>query len=138
MIEAVSTPTANHVVHYEILDAALNEVGHGTCWSGEVDSIELAEGQTLRIQTPAVPHDPSSVIVGYGLARAQHYPSVEEQLGAIWKYLATVDQKKMPVETKEMLAKIQGVKAIFEKGAFYGSGDGSSPVSGARLTRIEV
>jgi len=137
MTEAV-TPTANHVVQYNIVDAAQNIVGHGSAWSGEIDSIKAAPGLTIvQLPSPTL-HDPSKVIMGHGLARAQHYPTVEEQMGAIWKYLATLDQKKLPEETKDMLAKILGVKATFEKGAFYSTGDGSSPTANSRLTRVEV
>jgi len=137
MTDAV-TPTANYVVHYDILDAAQNVVSHGTCWSSEVATIEVGKGLTVKVRPSPQIHDPSKVIMGHGLARAQHYPTVEEQMGAIWKYLATLDQKKLPEETKDMLAKILGVKATFEKGAFYSTGDGSSPTANSRLTRVEV
>jgi len=57
-------------------------------------------------------HDPDP-----GPLRAKAYPSVGDQLDAIWKTLQTLSaEMQMPPETVAMLEKINAVKARYAKG----------------------
>lgn len=49
------------------------------------------------------------------LLRATDYPSIGDQLDAIWKALAALPGNALPDETKDMLSRVQRVKSRFEK-----------------------
>lgn len=51
----------------------------------------------------------------HGPRRALEYPDIGDQLDAIWKALASAPLESLPVETREMLARVQAVKARFPK-----------------------
>mgnify|MGYP000925810938 CR=1 FL=1 len=51
----------------------------------------------------------------HGKLRQAEYPSVGEQLDAIWKHIASLPPDKITSETAEMLNKIQSVKTKYRK-----------------------
>lgn len=51
----------------------------------------------------------------HGKLRQAEYPSIGEQLDAIWKHIASLPPDKIPPETAEMLSKIQAVKTKYRK-----------------------
>lgn len=53
-------------------------------------------------------------LAAYDALRADEYPSVGEQLDAIWKTLAAI--KTLPTEARDILARIKAVKAKHPKG----------------------
>ena len=53
-------------------------------------------------------------LAAYDARRADEYPTVGEQLDAIWKTLAAI--KTLPTEARDILARIKAVKAKHPKG----------------------
>ena len=129
--------SANYVVHYEIVDEAGTVVNYGSCWSGEVNDVAVGEGLSLRVQhdTKPVVHD--QVQYGYGAVRSQEYPTVEEQIGVLWKVIANLPAKYLTEEATAMMQKIADVKAQYEKGAQYVVNDGSDPMVRSRFMKAK-
>lgn len=48
-----------------------------------------------------------------GARRAAEYPSVGDQLDAIWKAFAAMDPAAVPAPARDMLERIQAVKARY-------------------------
>lgn len=61
----------------------------------------------------------SSEPVSYDVARQSEYPSIEEQLGAIWKVIASLPAKNVVPEARGILDRIKAVKATYEKDVMY-------------------
>lgn len=49
----------------------------------------------------------------YQTKRRREYPSIEDQLDALWKYIKDIPE--LPRETQQMIAKIQRAKAKYPK-----------------------
>lgn len=49
--------------------------------------------------------------------RAKEYPSIGDQLDAIWKLVAGLPKRDVPPETQQMLNRIDGVKQRLPKKA---------------------
>lgn len=49
--------------------------------------------------------------------RAKEYPSVGDQLDAIWKLIAALPKKDVPPDAQQMLGRIDGVKQRLPKKA---------------------
>ena len=130
--------SANYVVNFEIIDEAGAVVSHGTCWSGEVADVEVGPGQTLRIMDDKTsPGHLNDVVLGYGLARKQEYPALDEQIGVMWKVIANLPAKYLTQEAIEMMKRISDVKDNYEKGAQYVLNDGSDPAVCTRYMKAE-
>jgi hypothetical protein len=51
----------------------------------------------------------------YVSRRLREYPSVGDQLDAIWKYIDSLPNQDVPAETQEMLQKIKSIKTRLAK-----------------------
>ena len=51
----------------------------------------------------------------YVSRRLRDYPSVGDQLDAIWKYIDSLPNQDVPAETQEMLQKIKSIKTRLAK-----------------------
>lgn len=90
----------------------------GTAWNyDEARGLVQAEDKAERVKPPTM-EEIKACIAGDPLAyqekRANAYPCVGDQLDAIWKVIAALQQElSLPKDVAEMLAKIQAVKEKF-------------------------
>ena len=104
----------------DILQAA-RQLRPGTAWvceyqDGEYVNLRQADDGTPRVDVPTQ-DELQGVIdkVAYKDKRAFAYPPLPDQLDALWKYLNTLDQTKLPDDTRQMLSQIESVKTAFPK-----------------------
>lgn len=132
--------SAYYVVNYDIIETASGAlVTHGCCWSNEVEIVRstLLDGQAVRVLDDMQSVSKTDIQYSYGVVRKQEYPSVEEQLGAIWKVLSTLPAKNIPTEALEILKRIANVKASYDKGGMYIMNDGTDPTVRSRYKKIQ-
>lgn len=110
--------------HYAIYDAATGEVlRYQTCPEGELE-YNLREGEAglaidsipfegrhgvqdgCLVQLPDLPDQRP-----YTARRREDYPPIGDQLDAIWKAFGQMAPGDVPEPAREMLAKVQAVKA---------------------------
>lgn len=134
--------TANYVVHFDIIETATGAlVSHGSCWSSEVEAIELAPGQAVQIIEDKATYAPTGdglagAQVSYAIVRKLEYPSLEEQIGAIWKVIATLPAKNIPAEALDILKRLNEVKTTIVKGAMYEMNDGTDASCCGRYKKV--
>lgn len=135
--------TANYVVHFDIIETATGAlVSHGSCWSSELEDVKVGPGQAVRPIEDKSTFGPTGdgtadVQVSYAVVRKMEYPTLEEQIGALWKVIATLPAKNIPAEALDILKRLNEVKTTVEKGAMYVMNDGTDPSNRLRYKKAE-
>lgn len=93
------------MIHYLLLDKDGVVQRRGAC--GSVDDIPEVAGLYAEIVSADDERRPGPPIMTAAMVRAHQYPSVGDQLGAIWKAIAPLIEHP---EADAILAKIQAVK----------------------------
>lgn len=134
--------TDNFVVHFDIIETATGAfVSHGSCWSSELSQVEVGPTQSIKMVEDKSTFGPTGDItanaqVSYAVVRKQEYPTIEEQVGALWKVIAMLPAKHIPPEAVDMLKRLAEVKSTVEKGAMYVINDGTDPNCRMRYKKV--
>lgn len=130
--EQVVPPEIPHVQFY-VLDEAGETVRSGECKEDLVQLQAFLPGETVhRGEAPKAEHEEATFT--HTVVRAVEYPTLEEQIGAIWKILAR-NPDALGEEGREMLGRIQSVKDRIPKDKVYVQN--TSDENGARYIPVE-
>lgn len=115
--EVEMLPPAETIVEFHVLNATGEIVREGSCVESMLSQQAFFEGEVV-VEGQAPEPQSSEVLSTHSIARQQAYPSVNEQLDAIWKILGR-NPAALGEEGLQMLERIQGVKQSFPKDVIY-------------------
>ncbi len=113
-------PVEHTVVIYDMVNSKGGVVSTHSTYNTEIPNVVIPEGLTLKVR-PALPATAKvlkDTTLNYAAARGKEYPSVGDQLGAIWRILEQ-HPDLLGVEGREMLDRINSVKDTYVKDADY-------------------
>lgn len=116
-VQSEEVAPARVTVEFYVTDANNEVVRSGECPENLVELQAFNQGEVVHLGQPPVT-EAEPMLTTHVIPRQLSYPSVTDQLDAIWKILAR-NPDALGVEGNEMLERIRLTKETFPKGVLY-------------------
>lgn len=113
-----NTPVSPNYVDYYVVDANQAVIRVGRCIDSAAALQAMNNTETVHFGIPPIVEELHGPITSYTLPRSKAYPTVGEQLGAIWEVLAA-NPTLLTAAATDMLKIIQDVKSTYPKDMVY-------------------